>query len=117
MRTFGDVWGLPFAIEGIAFFIEAIFVGQYLYGWDRLAPRVHLLTGIPIVVAGVTSAWFVVTANAWMNQPRGFDVAHYLRTGEVIDVDPWAAMFKPATPPQTTHMILAAFMVARQARP
>lgn len=112
MRTFGDVWGLPFAIEGIAFFIEAIFVGLYLYGWDRLAPRVHLLTGIPIVVAGVTSAWFVVTANAWMNQPRGFDVAHYLRTGEVIDVDPWAAMFNPATPPQTTHMILAAFMVA-----
>ena len=112
MRTFGDVWGLPFAIEGIAFFIEAIFVGIYLYGWDRLRPVVHLLTGVPIVVAGVASAWFVVTANAWMNQPRGFDVGHYLATGEVVDVDPWAAMFNPATPPQTTHMILAAFMVA-----
>ena len=112
MRRFGDVWGLPFAIEGIAFFVEAIFVGLYLYGWDRLSPRVHLLTGVPIVIAGVASAWFVVTANAWMNQPRGFDVEHYLATGEVIDVRPWAAMFNPATPPQTTHMVLAAFMVA-----
>jgi cytochrome d ubiquinol oxidase subunit I len=112
MRTFGDVWGLPFAIEGVAFFVEAIFVGLYLYGWDRLPPRVHLLTGVPIVVAGVASAWFVVTANAWMNQPRGFDVERYLATGVVSDIDPWAAMFNPATPPQTTHMILAAFMVA-----
>ena len=112
MRRFGDVWGLPFAIEGIAFFVEAIFVGLYLYGWDRLSPRAHLLTGVPIVIAGVASAWFVVTANAWMNQPRGFDVEHYLATGEVIDVRPWAAMFNPATPPQTTHMVLAAFMVA-----
>lgn len=112
MRTFGDVWGLPFAIEGIAFFIEAIFVGIYLYGWERLPPKVHVLTGVPIVIAGVASAWFVVTANSWMNQPRGFDVQRYLRTGDVIDVNPWAAMFNPATPPQTTHMVLAAFMVA-----
>jgi cytochrome bd ubiquinol oxidase subunit I len=112
MGTFGDVWGLPFAIEGIAFFIEAIFVGIYLYGWDRFPPAVHLATGVPIVIAGVASAWFVVTANAWMNQPRGFDIEHYLATGEVVDVDPWAAMFNPATPPQTTHMVIAAFMVA-----
>jgi len=112
MGTFGDVWGLPFAIEGIAFFVEAIFLGIYLYGWDRLSPRAHLLAGIPIPIAGIASAWFVVTANAWMNQPRGFDVARYLATGEVVDVDPWAAMFNPATPPQTTHMILAALMVS-----
>lgn len=112
MGTFGDVWGLPFAIEGIAFFVEAIFLGIYLYGWDRLSSRRHLLVGLPIPVAGVASAWFVVTANAWMNQPTGFDVEHYRATGEVIDIDPWAAMFNPATPVQTTHMILAAFMVA-----
>lgn len=112
MGTFGDVWGLPFAIEGIAFFLEAIFLGVYLYGWDRLPPRVHFLAGVPIPIAGVASAWFVVTANAWMNQPRGFDVDHYLVTGEVSDVDPWAAMFNPATPPQTTHMVLAALMVS-----
>jgi cytochrome d ubiquinol oxidase subunit I len=112
MRTFGDVWGLPFAIEGIAFFVEAIFVGLYLYGWDRFPPKVHLLTGVPIVIAGVASAWFVVTANAWMNQPQGFDVAKYQAVGVVTDIDPWKAMFNPATPPQTTHMVLAAFMVA-----
>jgi cytochrome bd ubiquinol oxidase subunit I len=109
MGRFGEVIGLPFAMEGIAFFVEAIFVGLYLYGWDRLSPRVHLLTGVPIVVAGVASAWFVVTANAWMNQPAGFRLDP---SGQVIDPDPWAAMLNRATPVQTTHMILAAFMVA-----
>jgi cytochrome bd ubiquinol oxidase subunit I len=109
MGRFGEVIGLPFAMEGIAFFVEAIFVGLYLYGWDRLSPRVHLLTGVPIVVAGVASAWFVVTANAWMNQPAGFRLD---ASGKVVDPDPWAAMLNAATPVQTTHMILAAFMVA-----
>jgi len=108
MATFGSVLGLPFAIEGIAFFIEAIFIGIYLYGWDRLSPRVHLLTGLPIVVGGVASAWFVVTANAWLNQPVGFT----LTNGVVTGVDPWAAILNPATPVETTHMILAAFMVS-----
>src|ERR671926_106754 len=104
MGRYGQVLGLPFALEGIAFFIEAIFLGIYLYAWDRLPPRLHLFSGIPIVVSGVASAFFVVTANAWMNQPRGFELAN----GTVIAVDPWTAMFNPATPPQTTHMILAA---------
>jgi len=108
METYGEVIGLPFTMEAIAFFIEAIFLGIYLYAWDRLPPRQHLLAGIPIVIAGVASAFFVVTANAWMNQPRGFD----LENGTVTNVEPWAAMFNPATGPQTVHMILAAFMVA-----
>ena len=112
MGTFGDVWGLPFTIEGIAFFLEAIFIGIYLYGWDRLTPRAHLLAGVPIPIAGVASAWFVVTANAWMNQPSGFDLDVYRRSGRVVDVDPLAAMFNRAVPVQTTHMIIAAFMVA-----
>lgn len=108
MSTYGQVIGLPFTLEGFAFFIEAIFISIYLYAWDRLPPRTHLLTGIPVCVAGVASAFFVVCANAWMNQPRGFD----LEDGRVVDVDPWEAMFNPATPPQTIHMILAAFLVA-----
>jgi cytochrome d ubiquinol oxidase subunit I len=108
MGVYGQVIGLPFALEGIAFFIEAIFLGIYLYAWDRLSPRAHLLSGVPVLVAGVASAFFVVSANAWMNQPRGFD----LDRGRVTGVDPWAAMFNPATPPQTLHMIAAAFMVA-----
>lgn len=109
MGRFGEVIGLPFAMEGIAFFIEAIFVGIYLYGWDRFRPSLHLLSGVPIVVAGLASAWFVVTANAWMNQPQGFRLS---AAGEVVDPDPWAAMLNRATPVQTTHMILAALMVA-----
>jgi cytochrome d ubiquinol oxidase subunit I len=108
MGVYGEVIGLPFTLEGIAFFIEAIFIGIYLYAWDRLSPRLHLLTAIPVLVAGVASAFFVVTANAWMQQPTGFDVAN----GRVISVDPLAAMFNPATPTLTVHMILAAFMVA-----
>lgn len=108
MYTYGEVIGLPFTLEGFAFFIEAIFLGIYLYAWDRLPPRVHMLTAVPICIAGVASAFFVVTANAWMNQPRGFDVDD----GRVVQVDPWAAMFNPAAWPQTVHMIIAAFMVA-----
>ena len=107
MSRWGQVIGLPFAIEGIAFFVEAIFLGIYLYGWDKLPPRVHLLSGVPIFAAGVASAFFVVTANSWMNTPAGYT----LRDGRLTGVDPWAAMFNPSTGPETVHMILAALMV------
>ena len=107
MGRFGAVIGLPFALEGFAFFIEAIFLGIYLYGWDRLSPRAHLASGIPIAIAGVASAFFVVTANSWMNDPQGYTLVN----GQVVDAHPLVAMFNPATPVQTAHMILAAFMV------
>ena len=107
MGVFGAVIGLPFTLEGFAFFLEAIFVGIYLYGWDRLPPRIHWLTGFPIAIAGLASAWFVITANAWMNAPQGFQMVD----GKVLDVDPLAAMLNPSTGAQTTHMILAAYMV------
>jgi cytochrome bd ubiquinol oxidase subunit I len=107
MAAYGDVMGLPFAIEGFAFFTEAIFVGIYLYGWDRLPPRVHLWSGIPIGIAGVASAFFVVAANGFMNTPSGFRIVH----GAVVDVHPWAALFNTSLWPEATHMILAAFIV------
>ncbi|MDQ1617824.1 MAG: cytochrome bd ubiquinol oxidase subunit, partial [Actinomycetota bacterium] len=93
MGTYGQVIGLPFSLEGIAFFLEAIFVGIYLYAADKLSPRQHLLSGLPILAAGVSSAFFVVSANAWMNQPSGFDLVN----GRVVNIDPWAAMFNRAT--------------------
>lgn len=108
MARFGAVFGVAFAMEGIAFFIEAIFIGVYLYGWDRLSPRAHLLSGLPIVVGGVASAFFVVTVNSWMNQPRGFRID---AQGRVTDVRPLAAMFNPATPTEGVHLILASLMV------
>jgi cytochrome d ubiquinol oxidase subunit I len=108
---FGDVWGLPFAIEGVAFFLEGIFLGIYLYGWKRFSPRAHFALGVPIPIAGASSAFFVVAANAWMNHPTGFDVATYQATGQVTGVDPWAALGNTATLVQTTHMVLAALMV------
>jgi len=108
MNLYGQVIGLPFTLEGFAFFVEAIFLGIYLYAWDRLPPRRHVLTAVPVCLAGIASAFFVVTANAWMNQPRGFD----LDRGRVVQVRPWEAMFNPAAWPQATHMVLAAFMVS-----
>lgn len=107
MRAYGDVIGLPFALEGIAFFVEAIFIGIYLYGWGRLPGRLHLATLIPVAVAGVAGTFFVVSVNAWMNGPTGFRVA----AGEVVDVDPWAAMLNPGVWLQSLHMLVAAFMV------
>ncbi len=105
--TFGAVIGLPFTLEAFAFFLEAIFLGLYLYGWDRLSPRAHWWCGVPVAAAGLASAWFVVTANAWMNAPRGFR----LEGDALADADPIAAMLNPATGAQTTHMILAAYVV------
>lgn len=107
MERFGEIYGFPFTLEGFAFFIEAIFVGIYLYGWTRLPPRVHLLCGLPMIAAGVAGAFFVVAANGWMNTPTGFEI----RDGEIVNADPWAAMFNPSTAAQSVHMIIAAVMV------
>jgi cytochrome d ubiquinol oxidase subunit I len=107
MGRFGDVLGLPFALEGLSFFVEAIFIGIYLYGWDRMPPRQHLLMLVPIAVAGVVGTFCVISVNAWMNAPAGFRVVG----GEVTDVDPWGAMFNDLVWLQFAHMWVAAFMV------
>jgi cytochrome d ubiquinol oxidase subunit I len=102
----GGIIGLPFSLEGFAFFLEAIFLGLYLYGWDRLSARAHWLTGIPIAIAGIASAFFIVTANAWMNVPRGFRLDH----GHLTHIDPVAALFNPAWPTETAHMVVGALL-------
>ncbi len=107
MRTYGDVIGLPFALEGIAFFIEAIFIGVYLYGWGRLPPKVHLFMLVPIAVSGVVGTFCILSVNAWMNTPAGFRLVD----GVVTDVDPWAAMFNPGVWVQFAHMWVATVMV------
>lgn len=106
MDVAGPVFGMPFALEGFAFFLEAIFLGIYLYGWDRVPERVHLGAGILVFICGTLSGVFVVTANAWMNTPAGFELSP---AGEVISVEPWKAMFNPAAFQQCLHMVLAAF--------
>jgi cytochrome d ubiquinol oxidase subunit I len=108
MAPFGEVYGFPFVLEGYAFFIEAIFVGIYLFGWDRLSPRAHLLSAVPMIVSGLAGAFFVIAANAWMNNPTGFTLD---AAGRVVDTDPVGAMFGPSTWPQFVHMALAAYMV------
>lgn len=107
MGRFGDVLGLPFAFEGLSFFVEAIFLGIYLYGWDRMPPRRHLAMLIPMGLAGVVGTFCVISVNAWMNNPTGFKLVD----GEVTDVNPWRAMFNDGVYLQFAHMWFAAFMV------
>jgi len=108
MSRFGAAYGFPFAIEGLFFFLEAIFVAVYIYGWDRLAPWPHFWTGVPVVLAGVGGTASVVAANSWMNQPGGIT----LRDGVVVDVRPLQVFFNRAFWYETIHMLLAAYMVA-----
>ena len=106
--TFGGVFGLGFAIEGFSFFMEAIFIGIYAYGWDRLSPRRHLLSGIPIVITGFTGSLMVIAVNAWMNHPGGFRLVG----GHVVDVNPLKALFgNPMLWSELIHMYVAGYMV------
>jgi cytochrome bd ubiquinol oxidase subunit I len=107
MGRFGEVLGLPFALEGLSFFVEAIFLGIFMYGWDRMPPRQHLIMLLPMAVAGIVGTFCVVSVNAWMNDPSGFTV----RDGAVTDINPWAAMFNDSAWLQFLHMWVGAFMV------
>ncbi len=108
MERFGDAFGIAFAIEGIFFFTEAIFLAIYIYGWDRLSGWKHFWAGVPMVIAGLGGAFSVVAANSWMNQPQGFTLD---AAGKVIDTDPFRVLINPATGYEVPHMILAAYMV------
>jgi cytochrome d ubiquinol oxidase subunit I len=106
--TFGSVFGLGFAIEGFSFFLEAIFIGIYVYGWERLPPRAHLASGIPIVITGFTGSLMVIAVNAWMNHPSGFRVVD----GRVVGAHPWRALFgNDFLWHELVHMYLAGFIV------
>jgi cytochrome d ubiquinol oxidase subunit I len=109
MATFGDVFGLGFTLEAFSFFVEAIFIAIYVYGWDRLSARAHFLAGIPVVVAGLTGSLMVISVNAWMNNPNGFT----LEDGRVTDVRPLAALFgNDYLWHELVHMYVAAYIVA-----
>ncbi|MBI5608311.1 MAG: cytochrome ubiquinol oxidase subunit I [Deltaproteobacteria bacterium] len=125
MRHAGPLVGMPFSLEGFAFFLEAIFLGLYLYGRDRLGPRAHLFACAMVAVCGMASGALVIAANAWMNTPQGFDariggvlhsiqspedwpVGARLAAAEVVEIRPWQAMFNPAFLTQAGHMLVAA---------
>jgi cytochrome bd ubiquinol oxidase subunit I len=105
MGMFGEIVGLPFALEGFAFFTEAIFLGIYLYGRDRIPPGLHLFAGVMVALSGALSAFFVTLVNACMNLPAGFTMV----AGRPADIDPLAAMFSPPWPHQTVHALLACY--------
>src|SRR5688572_2666982 len=105
MERFGPVIGLPFALEGFAFFTEAIFLGIYLYGRDRVSPRLHLFSGIAVAVSGAASAGFVTLVNAFMNGPAGVEMV----AGRLIEADAVAAMNSPSWPTQVLHVLLSCY--------
>src|SRR4051812_7415524 len=104
---FGPVFGLLFAIEGIFFFLEAIFIAVYIFGWKYLSPWAHFWSGVPVAITGLGGAFSVVAVNSWMNQPQGYSPS----TGDVTSVEPWKVIFNPAVPYEVPHMILAAYLV------
>jgi cytochrome d ubiquinol oxidase subunit I len=106
---FGEVFGLPFAIEGVLFFLEAILVAIYIYGWRRMRPWPHFWLGLPIPFVAIGGAFSIISANAWMNQPTGFDID---ANGQVTNVDPIAAIFNNALPYEFSHFLVAAYMAA-----
>lgn len=107
MKHAGAIVGLPFSLEGFAFFTEAIFLGIYLYGWDRVSRRMHVAAGVIVALFGMASAVFVLIVNAWMNAPRGFELAP---DGTLAAIDPLAAMGSPFVLHEVLHMLLAAYV-------
>jgi cytochrome d ubiquinol oxidase subunit I len=105
MKHAGPIFGMPFSLEGTAFFIEAIALGFFLYGWDRFNKWFHWFTGVVVGVSGLISGILVVAANSWMNSPTGFDYVN----GQYLNIDPIKAMFNPAWFSQALHMSIAAF--------
>jgi cytochrome bd ubiquinol oxidase subunit I len=108
MDRFGDAFGIGFGIEGIFFFLEAIFIAIYIYGWDRVSGWAHFWSGIPIAIAGIGGAASVIAANSWMNTPQGFELG---ADGRITDVDVTDVLLNPAFGHEFPHMWLAAYMV------
>src|SRR4051794_15805497 len=106
---YGDVFGLPFMIEGIAFFLEAILITIYIFGWKRLRPWTHFWLGVPIPFVAALGVFSIIAANSWMNAPAGFTIGS---NGLPTNIDPWAAIFNDMLPYEFAHMILAAYLTA-----
>src|SRR5688572_3788926 len=107
MEQAGPLIGMPFSLEGLAFFLEAIALGIYLYGWDRVPPLAHLASGVLVAVSGAASGVLVIAVNAFMNTPRGFSFGP---GGELASANLWEAFFTPAFPTQALHMLLSAYV-------
>jgi cytochrome d ubiquinol oxidase subunit I len=105
MRLAGPIVGLGFGLEGFAFFTEAIFLGIYIYGWDRVRPSAHWLAGLIVAVSGAASGVLVVSVNGWMNTPAGF----VMEGSRATDINPVAALLNPAASSETLHMTLASY--------
>jgi cytochrome d ubiquinol oxidase subunit I len=106
---YGDVYGLPFSVEGIFFFLEAIFITIYIYGWKHMAPWAHFWSGLVLPFVALGGVFSIISANGWMNAPAGFTVG---ADGRPTNVDPIAAIFNQAVWYEFPHMLAAAYMTA-----
>jgi cytochrome d ubiquinol oxidase subunit I len=109
LGRFGAAFGLGFAIEGLAFFLEAIFIGIYLYGWKRLRPKTHFLLGLVLPPVGILGAFSVLAANAWMNTPGGVTLG---ANGQLSSVNVIGALFSRAQVYEFWHFIIAIYLTA-----
>ncbi|ABC80714.1 cytochrome ubiquinol oxidase subunit I [Anaeromyxobacter dehalogenans] len=109
MQFAGPIIGMPFSLEGFAFFAEAIFLGIYLYGWGRVGPRLHLAAGWVVAASGATSAFFVTLANVWMNVPAGFELGAGGVAAGAAAIDPFVAMFPPGWQHQVIHVLISCY--------
>ncbi|WP_137991022.1 cytochrome ubiquinol oxidase subunit I [Streptomyces vilmorinianum] len=109
MGRWGDVFGLGFGVEAWAFFLEAVLIAVYLYGWRRLKPWTHFWLGAPLPLAALMGAFGIIAANSWMNTPRGFSLDSQ---GNPVDVDVRQAIFTPMFGPEYWHFVVAMFMTA-----
>ena len=109
MGRYGEAIGLAFSLEGVAFFVEALFLGIYLYGRERVSANLHLFSGVMVALSGASSAFFVTLVNAFMNDPAGITLA---ADGRLASVEPLAAMFSPSWPTQTAHVLLSCYQAS-----
>jgi cytochrome d ubiquinol oxidase subunit I len=109
MELAGNTIALPLFLETFAFFFEAIFLGIYIYTWDRFKnQKKHLLLLIPVALGASFSSIFITIVNAFMNAPQGFDLVN----GELVNVSPLLAMFNPAMPSKVAHVVVTAYMTS-----
>ncbi|MFJ7150368.1 cytochrome ubiquinol oxidase subunit I [Streptomyces sp. NPDC100445] len=109
MGRWGDVFGLGFGVEAWAFFLEAVLIAIYLYGWRRLEPRTHFWLAVPLPFAALMGAFGIIAANSWMNTPQGFRLD---ARGNPVDVDVRQAVFTPMFGPEYWHFVVAMFLTA-----
>lgn len=110
-RYVGDIFGSPLAAEALfAFFLESVFLGVLLFGWNRVSPKMHFVSTICVAAGATMSAFWIIVANSWMQTPAGFEIVTENGITRSVITDFWAMVFNPSTIDRFTHVISAAWL-------